>query len=302
MRLLLGKIKKIVKTAIGLDYIEKSKAIRNMHRIYITPIDKTQRLQYFYQLSFFADFYQTCKASDWYVPGSNKTQKMIFFDLGYMPIQYTYDDYFKSLLKSPERALIRKAIKNGYICKEINYDDYLEDIYNINISKESRQGIRMTNDYIGRLSPRQSIIHGLGQDIFSYGCFNSEGVLVAYYMFEKFGCEIVHTVKGIGHSDHLKYGVMNYLFAYSLDKLLNNYPAGDHILLYGFITDGGGLSRFKRNVGCQKGHLVINGNANFFKDLLKFNRSFKLHGDTGLNFYKDYLAGNDPNKIANACI
>lgn len=221
-REILGRIKLLVKVLLGLDYLEKSKALKEANRIYITPIDKHSRLQYFYQLSFYADFYQTCKAKDRFIPGTDKTLKMLFFDLAYLPIKYTYDDYFKTILKSPERALVRKAIKNGFVCKEINYDDYLEDIHTINISKDSRQGMVMTDDYVGRLSPRQAIIKNFGQDISTYGCFNAEGTLVAYYMFEKFGKEIVHTVKGIGHSDYLKYGIMNYLFAFSWMSLENN--------------------------------------------------------------------------------
>ena len=295
----LGRIKLFVKVILGLDYLEKSKALKEANRIYITPIDKHSRLQYFYQFSFYADFYQTCKAKDRFIPGTDKTLKMLFFDLAYLPIKYTYDDYFKSVLKSPERALVRKAIKNGFVCKEINYDDYMEDIHTINISKDSRQGMVMTDDYVGRLSPRQAIIKNFGQDISTYGCFNAEGTLVAYYMFEKFGKEIVHTVKGIGHSDYLKYGIMNYLFAFSMDELRKQYPDGSHTLLYGHIDNGGGLSRFKRNVGCQKGYLVIKGNRLFYGELDRFNRYFKLHGDTGLNFYKDYLMGKEPEELMN---
>lgn len=242
-------------------------------------------------MSFVSEFYQYFNARTVVLPNSNGCNKMFYsVDMGFFPINCNFNDYFANCIKSPERALIRKAIKNGYVCKEIDYDDYLDDIYQINISKSSRQGELMSQDYIGLLKPRTKIVGAIGQEIHSYGCFNSEGKLVAYYMYELFGKEILHTVKGIGHSDHLKYGVMNFLFAFSVDKLYSSFPDGKHIISYGGMTPNeGGLSRFKRNIGCQLGCLAIKGSKDFYKDLKAFNKKYKLHGDTGLNFVLDYV-------------
>jgi len=300
IRKIASKIYRKLKVVTGLYYFQGLKSIKNTPPLDVYPLEREAEVKYFYQLSFFCDFYQSFDAGGIYLPGSNKSKRLILCDVGYLPIKYRYDDYFSNVIKSPERALIRKAIKNGFTCREINYDEYLEQIHLINISKGSRQGRGMSDDYVGKLSPRQSIIKDLGQNVYTYGCFNENGTLAAYYMFEEFGKQILHTVKGIGHSDFLKFGIMNYLFAYSLDDLLNKYPLKDHFILYGQIDNGGGLSRFKRNVGCIKTRLVFNGNKTFFNDIKKFNSCYKLHGDTGLNFYKEYLAAGNVSQIAGA--
>ena len=59
-----------------------------------------------------------------------------------------YQEYFEHRIKSAERALIRKAIKNGFTVRQISYDDYLDDIIEINCSKSERGGRPMSNDYI----------------------------------------------------------------------------------------------------------------------------------------------------------
>lgn len=226
-----------------------------------------------------------------FLPESDKTCMMIWnLNIGFLPLCYTYDEYFKNVIKSPERALVRKAVKNGYSCREFKYDELLDDIHRINISKDSRQGSLMTSDYSEKLKPRQSIVGQLGQEIHCYGCFDDDGYIVAYYMFEHFGENIFHTVKGIGHADHLKFGIMNYLFAYSISCLYQLYPKGYQTLLYGTIDYGGGLSRFKRNVGCKFGCPFIQAPHKFFYDLKSFRRKYKIHDDTGLNFVLENFA------------
>lgn len=293
--------KKIIKAPIHVyrGGQNKKSALNNKTPVFMTPIEKSDSKLYLYQLSFFAEFYQYFGGKNAVLPKkripkafekSNSSRMFYQLNFGYFPVQYSYDDYFANCIKSPERSLIRKAIKNGYTCREINYDDYLSQIHVINTSKISRQGEDMSSDYTGELQPRQKIVSAIGQAVHTYGCFSSDGTLVAYYMFESFGKEILHTVKGIGHSDHLNFGIMNYLFAFSVGELLKNYPYKNHVVLYGGMEmEGGGLSRFKRNVGCKQGSPTINAPKEFYKDMKDFNKSYKIHGDTGLNFILDYL-------------
>ena len=269
----------------------KKYALKTKTPIFITPIDKQSSVRYNYQLSFFAEFSQYFKADTGVLPGYDKNVKMYYtLDFAYFPVTCDYDEYFSKRIKSPERALIRKAIKNGFTCGEINYDDYLDDISEINNSKASRQGKSMSEDYVGKLPPRQKIISQIGQNVHCFGCFNAEGKLIAYYMFEGYGQEILHTVKGIGHSEFLNYGIMNFLFAFSIGELFKKYPKGDKVILYGGMNlSGGGLNRFKRNVGCLQGSPTIKGTKEFFSDLKSVNKRFKIHGDTGLNYVLDYV-------------
>ena len=199
-------------------------------------------------------------------------------------LNFTYDEYFKKVIKSPERALIRKAMKNGFYVQRIEYDDYLEQIKAINTSKAMRGGHEMDKDYINP-KKRDVLIKPINPHIYTYGCFNPEGTLVAYYMFERF-TNFYHTVKGIGHSEYLNMGIMNYLFAYSVSDLAKRQP--DMLLVYGGMgTDG--LSRFKKNVGCIGSSIIYSGKKESFRVLKHFIKRYHLHNDTALNYVTDYI-------------
>lgn len=292
---IISKIKKIIKTLIPcfIKNIIKNKINRRKilkeNLLTIFPLDnKINKNKYLYQLSFFAEFKQYFNSKYFYT-NIKHDEIIIDISMASFPIVQDYESYFTKTIKSSERALIRKAVKNGFSCSRINYDEHLNEIYEINISKTERQNEKMSNDYIS-LKPRESIIKNLGQEVFTFGCFSTDNKLVAYYMFESFGKNVIHTVKGIGHSDYLSYGIMNTLFAFSVGELFKIFPDKSKVILYGGMSSAGdGLSRFKKNVGCTQTLLKIKSNRQFFKDLNNFNKKYTLHGDTGLNFVLDYL-------------
>lgn len=203
-----------------------------------------------------------------------------------LPLVYSYDEYFTKCIKSAERALIRKAIKNGFSVQQIKYDEYLADIQEINNSATQRGGRDMIDDY-KHVVARDKIVLPYNPNIYTYGCFNKSGKLVAYYMFELF-TNFFHTVKGIGHHDYLNMGIMNYLFAYSVSQLSSSFK--DKVLLYGLMSDekNDGLSRFKGHVGCVPKKLVYSGTKEQFETLSVFMKKYKLHDDTALNLIRDY--------------
>ena len=144
----------------------------------------------------------------------------------------------------------------------------------------------MTYDYL-HLKPRDSMVKPYNQHIYTYGCFNTEDKLVAYYMFEKI-TNFFHTIKGIGHADYLNYGIMNFLFANCVAELTSKGFC--EYLLYGTLDNhSGGLSRFKRQCGCKCKHVLVSGSGQDFNNLKYFNKTFKLHGDTALNFVLEYV-------------
>ena len=201
------------------------------------------------------------------------------------------EDYMKKCIKSPERALIRKSIKNGFVVKEINYDDHLGEIKEINNSKAERLGKEMTSDYRNP-RVRDKVVKPYNPNIHTFGCFAEDGKLVGYYMFEKI-TNFYHVVKGIAHSEYLTYGIMNHMFAYSVAELsrLNDCQR----LIYGAVSPDkheGGLSRFKHNVGCQVKSLVYTGNRDDFRNLKEFNKRYRLHDDSALNFVTEYILQN----------
>lgn len=201
-------------------------------------------------------------------------------------LDYSFEDYFTKAIKSPERALIRKAMKSGITCRPIDYDDYLGDVLSINLSKEERGGRTIAEDY-RNLHFRDRIVKSYGARVYSFGAFSKDGVLVAYYMFEQV-TNFLHVVKGIGHKDYLKYGVMNYLFAYSISEL-SSYDV-PHYAIYGrlFGDTLDGLSRFKKNIGCKAQYLRISGTSKQFAALDYYNTTYRLHGDTSMNYILDY--------------
>ena len=206
--------------------------------------------------------------------------------LATLPLVYQYEEYFTKSLKSAERALIRKAIKNGFTVQRIKYDDHLTDIQEINNSAVQRGGREMIDDY-KHVVDRDKIVSPYNPDIYTFGCFNKEGKLVAYYMFELF-TNFFHTVKGIGHHDYLNMGIMNYLFAYSISQL--SFLFKDKVLLYGLMSDNkdDGLSRFKAHVGCVPKKLIYSGTKEQFEILSIFTKKYRLHDDTALNLIRDY--------------
>lgn len=202
-----------------------------------------------------------------------------------LKLSYSYDEYFSIVIKSKERALIRRAEKNNFYVRLINYDEYLNEIYEINASKEERCGNSMSYDYL-HVRPRDSIVKPYNPHIYTFGCFTSDNRLVAYYMFEKI-TNFFHTIKGIGHADYLNMGIMNFLFAKCVAELTSKRLC--EFLIYGSVDPvGGGLSRFKRQVGCQCKHIMIKGSRSDFAILKYFNNTYKLYDDVALNFISDY--------------
>lgn len=250
--------------------------------------DKTN-LKSIYKFYYFADNIQCYPFLHLHRLRIPDTTKYVILDgrsFATLPLVYSYDEYFAKCLKSAERALIRKAIKNGFSVRQIKYDEHLVDIQEINNSKAQRGGRDMIDDY-KHVIARDKIVLPYNPDVYTFGCFNNDGKLVAYYMFELF-TNFFHTVKGIGHRDYLNMGIMNYLFAFSVSELSSMFKG--KVLLYGLMNDDrkDGLSRFKANVGCTPKKLVYSGNLEQFKTLSIFMKKYKLHDDTALNLIRDY--------------
>lgn len=204
------------------------------------------------------------------------------FDLG-----YDFDDYMKLAIRSAERAAIRKSIKAGMVCRPISYDDHLPEIREINTSKDTRGGRPMTQDYV-EVTKRDAVVLPVNPHVWTFGCFEPGGRLVAYYTFELI-TNFFHTVKGIGHRDWLRYGVMNHLFGFGVCELAKLGLA--ERIVYGVLSDDprDGLSSFKRNVGCVGRRLLVSGTREQFEVLEAFSKKYALHGDTSKNFITDYI-------------
>lgn len=242
-----------------------------------------------YKFYYFAEnlqYYPFLRLHKLFISDNTKYKLLDGSSFATLPLVYSYDEYFAKCLRLATRALIRKAIKNGFTVRQIKYDEHLVDIQDINNSKAQRGGRDMIDDY-KHVTARDKIVLLYNPNIYTFGCFNKAGKLVAYYMFELFTI-FFHTVKGIGHSGYLNMGVMNYLFAFSISELSSMFK--DKVLLYGLMNENkkDGLSRFKANVGCIPKKLVYSGSIEQFKVLSIFTKKYKLHDDTALNLIRDY--------------
>ncbi len=245
-----------------------------------------KRVYKFYYFAENLQYYPFIHLHKLFIWGNTKYKVLEGSSFAVIPLACSYDEYFAKCLRPAERALIRKAKKNGFTARQIKYDEHLIDIQEINNSKSQRGGRDMISDY-KYVVARDSIVSPYNPDIYTFGCFNKDGKLVAYYMFELF-TNFFHTVKGIGHSDYLNMGIMNHLFAFSVSELSSIFKG--KVLLYGLMNNDrkDGLSHFKANVGCTPKRLVYSGSNDQFKTLSFFLKKYKLHDDTALNLIRDY--------------
>lgn len=145
----------------------------------------------------------------------------------------------------------------------------------------------MIEDYL-HPKERDAVVKPYNPHVYTFGCFDEAGKLVAYYMFEKFTI-FFHVVKGIGHADYLSFGIMNYLWAYSISELSCLGEDAEY-LIYGTmsIDKKDGLSNFKRHAGCEQKHVFLRGDRQQMRALERFNKTYKLHDDTALNLVSEY--------------
>lgn len=156
----------------------------------------------------------------------------------------THEEY-SGRLAGKVRNKIRKAAKEGYEFSEFIWNDYLDDIYEVNLSKESRQGGSMHGWYARPVEPRYRTEHEM-RYLKYYGMFR-DGRLRAYAHLVLCG-DFAYPKHIIGHAQHLTYGVMNGL----ISGLVNEYAGNPEMrwLNYGILPSAyTSLEVFKMHAG-----------------------------------------------------
>jgi hypothetical protein len=132
-------------------------------------------------------------------------------------------DIFLKQIKSKTRNMIRKS-KKILTFNIFNYNDYLEDIYNINTSLEIRQNKCMTETYLEYPKKRTDCEKGFTCDklhkTLYYGAFK-ENILVGYVEGVHLNNLLVIN-KILGHGAYLNHGVMNGLINFLVEYNLNS--------------------------------------------------------------------------------
>jgi hypothetical protein len=107
------------------------------------------------------------------------------------------------------RQKIRRAIKLGYEFSPIDYSDHLDEIREINTSKDMRQGLKMSDSYqampVKKNPFRNQTCRRHRNDYFG---ILKDGRLYAYALVRQCG-EMFIFSEIIGHGDHLDTGIMN---------------------------------------------------------------------------------------------
>ena len=155
-----------------------------------------------------------------------------------------YPDYIKSIESSGHRN-VKKAIKNGYTFKKIDYN-HLDEIWEIRRSTTIRQG-KVAESFLNN-KPRENSDPQSNTSYHGYpyfGIFDPENKLVAYA-----GCflagEVIEMSHFYGHADHQKNGVVPFLITSIAKYTIENHPQVKAFLYGGYLGASQTLRRFKK--------------------------------------------------------
>lgn len=168
----------------------------------------------------------------------NKTVGIALIDLSRFKAPADYIDTVKKKDYAAYHA--RRARARGYSLHEIDRNNYVDDIYEINISAESRQGRPMDEPYLVREEAYSDYPH------FRYfGVLNNQGKLMAYCNLGIFG-NFAATERILGHKSGD--GFM-YLLLMEIACRLIEEGRLTYLMYDTFLGAQPGLRNFKRKLG-----------------------------------------------------
>ena len=182
-----------------------------------------------------------------------------------LKIPNTHDEYLSNL-KRQSRYLIRKAENLGYEYREFSWNEHLDDIYEINTSKETRQGEPMRGWYREPVQPRYWSMQE-SQYLKNYGAFKDNKLRAYIFLLT---CEYFAFPKHIiGHAEYLNDGIMNGLVSYVVKECIRKPEI--QWIEYGRFIEGSSLDAFKKHIGFNKYAIIIELSDQ--KELLNFAKS-----------------------------
>lgn len=168
-------------------------------------------------------------------------------ELGIALYNYTgdEDEYFNAV-ESSARRNFKKASRNGFVFKKINYNDYIDDVWEIRKSAHSRQG-KMPEELI-KNRPKESTMPKTKthyHDYPYYGVLNEDGKLVAYA-----GCLVTGEMAAVehvyGHAEFQNFGIVPMLYIAMAKQLKEDYPSIRFYSYGTFLGASDTLKRFKK--------------------------------------------------------
>jgi hypothetical protein len=134
----------------------------------------------------------------------------------------------------------RKARTRGYVVVEIDRNDFIDELYEINTSLDSRQGRPMDDAY------REKITHYSPEKNYKYfGVLNPSGKLMAYSNLGFYGNFVAFDrLLGLRNND----GVMHLMVTEIVGQLIES-RAYAYLMYDTYFGAGPGLQAFKRMLG-----------------------------------------------------
>ncbi len=134
----------------------------------------------------------------------------------------------------------KRAKSRGYVLRELDRNDFLDDIYAINISMSERQGRPMDQAYLKKPAPATTLAHHR-----FYGVISEHGRLVAYCRLGVYG-NFAATDQLLGYRNND--GTMYFLLA-EIICLLIDEGRMDYFMYDSYLGARPGLQDFKRRLG-----------------------------------------------------
>lgn len=169
------------------------------------------------------------------------------FGVAMLAVPENIADYLRSISgKSSAAYHARKAERRGYIVKQIDPNQYLEDIHELKISKPERQGKSIPDMYRKKMKNYEVI-----PNYYYWGVVNRENKLVGCLWLAS--CNEVMIVDVLlGHGDYQKDGIMYQLVVHIVKYAAEMKRTGHPVKYVMYDTMMGatdGMIMFKRKLG-----------------------------------------------------
>lgn len=139
----------------------------------------------------------------------------------------------------------RRARARGYVCTEIERNDFIDDIHAINTSQVMRQGRPMDDKYLDKVERYARQPH-----FEYYGVVDGSGRLVAYANIGRYGnFSAFSQLMGVRNND----GIMHLLVVDIVGRLIERRHVR-YVMYDTFFGAQAGLQQFKRIVGFEPYH------------------------------------------------
>lgn len=156
-----------------------------------------------------------------------------------------FEDYYKSINgKNSAAYYSRKAGSRGYKFVEIDRNNHIEEIHNINVSANERQGKQMEESYLEKMDFYKDRTHYK-----YYGVLNKNNQLLAYCDTAFYG-GFAQISRLLGHKEFLNDGIMYFMIVEIIKIIFEQYYSKgcNHIMYDTYFGATDGLRMFKNKL------------------------------------------------------